>query len=531
MAKRKKSTGKPDATSANVGYEAQLWQMADALRGSMDAAEYKHVVLGLIFLKYISDAFEEQHAKLVAEQKSGADPEDPDEYRALSIFWVPPEARWTHLSAQAKQSTIGRLVDDAMAGIERDNSALKGVLPKDYARPALDKTRLGQLIDMVSNIQVGDEEARAKDVLGRVYEYFLEKFALAEGRKGGEFLTPHSVVNLLVEMIEPYRGRVYDPCCGSGGMFVQSLKFIRAHANGNGNGKAGGGKPKADISIYGQESNYTTWRLAKMNLAIRGIDGQIAHGDTFHADRHPDLKADFILANPPFNISDWGGERLGQDKRWQYGPPPKGNANYAWVQHIVHHLAPAGVAGFVLANGSMSSNQSGEGEIRKNLVEAGLVDCMVALPGQLFYSTQIPACLWFLARDRKNGKFRDRRGQVLFIDARKLGRMADRTHRELTDEDIARIATTYHAWRGEKDAGEYADVPGFCKSAELSEVRKHGHVLTPGRYVGAEAQEDDSEPFEEKMKRLTATLRQQQAEAAKLDAAIAANLKELGYGR
>lgn len=532
MAKRRSKTGKSDASSANVGYEAQLWQMADALRGSMDAAEYKHVVLGLIFLKYISDAFEEHHARLVAEQTKGADPEDPDEYRAQSIFWVPPEARWAHLKAQAKQPTIGRLVDDAMAGIERDNAVLKGVLPKDYARPALDKTRLGQLIDMVSNIQVGDEEARAKDVLGRVYEYFLEKFALAEGRKGGEFLTPHSVVNLLVEMIEPYRGRVYDPCCGSGGMFVQSLKFIRAHSNGNGNSNsnAAGGKPKADISIYGQESNYTTWRLAKMNLAIRGIDGQIAHGDTFHADRHPDLKADFILANPPFNISDWGGERLAGDKRWQYGPPPKGNANYAWVQHIVHHLAPAGVAGFVLANGSMSSHQSGEGEIRKGLVEADLVDCMVALPGQLFYSTQIPACLWFLARDRKNGTFRDRRGELLFIDARKLGRMADRTHRELTDEDVARIATTYHAWRGEKEAGEYADVPGFCKSAELPEVRKHGHVLTPGRYVGAEAQEDDGEPFDEKMKRLTATLREQQTEGAKLDAAIAANLKELGYG-
>jgi len=526
LAKRKKNPKTANSTAANVGYEAQLWQMADALRGSMDAAEYKHVVLGLIFLKYISDAFEEHHAKLVAEQASGADPEDPDEYRAQSIFWVPPEARWGQLKAQARQSTIGRLVDDAMAGIERDNPALKAVLPKDYARPALDKTRLGQLIDLISNIQVGDETSRAKDVLGRVYEYFLEKFALAEGRKGGEFLTPHSVVNLLVEMIEPYRGRVYDPCCGSGGMFVQSMKFIRAHAKGNGNG----GKAKADISIYGQESNYTTWRLARMNLALRGIDGQIAHGDTFHDDRHPDLKADFILANPPFNISDWGGERLRDDKRWQYGAPPKGNANFAWVQHIVHHLAPAGVAGFVLANGSMSSNQSGEGEIRKSLIEADLVDCMVALPGQLFYSTQIPACLWFLARDRKDGKFRDRRGHVLFIDARKLGPLVDRTHRELTGEDIARIAGTYHAWRGEKEAGEYGDVPGFCKSAPLDEVRKHGHVLTPGRYVGAEAQADDGEPFDEKMKRLTATLREQQAEAAKLDAAIAANLKELGYG-
>jgi len=523
-------------TAANLGYEAELWRMADALRGSMDAAEYKHVVLGLIFLKYISDAFEEQHARLVAEQAKGADPEDPDEYRALSIFWVPSEARWAHLKAQARQPTIGQLVDDAMAGIERDNPTLKpdgvGVLPKDYARPALDKTRLGQLIDMISNIKVGDEESRSKDVLGRVYEYFLSQFASAEGKKGGEFYTPRCVVKVLVEMLEPYRGRVYDPCCGSSGMFVQSVEFIRAHAKGNGNG----GKARADISIYGQESNYTTWRLAKMNLAIRGIDGQIAHGDTFHNDRYPDLKADFILANPPFNISDWGGERLRDDKRWKkYGVPPAGNANFAWVLHIVHHLAPAGVAGFVLANGSMSSNQSGEGDIRKNLIEAdleaGLVDCMVALPGQLFYSTPIPACLWFLARDRKNGKFRDRRGHVLFIDARKLGRMVDRTHRELTDEDIARIAATYHAWRGEKDAGEYVDVAGFCKSAVLEEVRKHGYVLTPGRYVGAEAQEDDGEQFEEKMKRLTATLREQQAEAAKLDVAIAANLKELGHGR
>jgi type I restriction enzyme M protein len=524
-------TARRDQSAATVGYEAQLWQMADALRGSMDAAEYKHVCLGLLFLKYISDAFEEKHASLLAEQAQGADPEDPDEYRAQSIFWVPPEARWAHLKAQARQSTIGQLVDGAMAGIERDNPALKGVLPKDYARPALDKQRLGQLIDMISNIRVGDEASRAKDVLGRVYEYFLSQFASAEGKKGGEFYTPRCVVKLLVEMLEPYRGRVYDPCCGSSGMFVQSVEFIRAHAKGNGNGGKAGLNRRADISIYGQESNYTTWRLARMNLAIRGIDsGQIAQGDTFRNDRHPDLKADFILANPPFNISDWGGERLRDDKRWQYGVPPAGNANFAWVQHIVHHLAPAGVAGFVLANGSMSSNQSGEGEIRKRLIEADLVDCMVALPGQLFYSTQIPACLWFLARDRRNGKFRDRRGHVLFIDARKLGRMVDRTHRELNDEDVARIATTYHAWRGEKEAGEYADVPGFCKSAPLDEVRKHGYVLTPGRYVGAEAQEDDGEPFAEKMQRLAAQLREQQAEAAKLDAAIAVNLKELGYG-
>ncbi len=450
------------------------------------------------------------------------------------MFWVPPEARWPHLKAQARQPTIGQLVDGAMEGIERDNPVLKGVLPKDYARPALDNQRLGQLIDLVSNIRVGDAESRSKDVLGRVYEYFLSQFASAEGKKGGEFYTPRCVVKVLVEMLEPYRGRVYDPCCGSSGMFVQSVEFIRAHRTGNGNG----GAARADISIYGQESNYTTWRLARMNLAIRGIEGQIAHGDTFHNDRHADLRADFILANPPFNVSDWGGERLREDKRWKYGAPPARNANFAWVQHIIHHLSPAGVAGFVLANGSMSSNQSGEGEIRKAIVEADLVDCMIALPGQLFYSTQIPACLWFLARDKKNRGFRDRRGETLFIDTRKMGRMVDRTHRELTDEDVAKIAATYHAWRGEKhalseaegEAGEYEDIPGFCRSATLAEIEKHGHVLTPGRYVGAEAQEEDDEPFEEKMTRLVATLREQQAEAVKLDAAIAANLKELGYG-
>ena len=515
-----------ETQGATTVHEAELWRMADALRGSMDAAEYKHVVLGLIFLKYISDAFEEMHARLEDEQHEGADPEDPDEYRAENIFWVPPEARWSHLKAQAKQPVVGRLVDDAMAAIERDNSVLKDVLPKDYARPALDKQRLGQLIDMISNIRVGDADARSKDVLGRVYEYFLSQFASAEGKKGGEFYTPRCIVKLLVEMLEPYRGRVYDPCCGSSGMFVQSVEFIRAHATGNGNG----GKARGDISVYGQESNYTTWRLAKMNLAIRGIEGQIAHGDSFHNDRHPDLRADFILANPPFNVSDWGGERLADDKRWTHGVPPKGNANFAWVQHIVHHLAPKGAAGFVLANGSMSSAQSGEGEIRKNLIEANLVDCMVALPGQLFYSTQIPACLWFLARDRRDGRFRDRRGEVLFIDARTLGRMIDRTHRELTDEDIARITDTYHAWRGEAEAGDYADVPGFCKAASLEEVRKHGHVLTPGRHVGAAPQEEDDEPFEDRMKRLVAQLRDQQDKAAELDAAIKANLAALGFG-
>jgi type I restriction enzyme M protein len=493
----------------------------------MDAAEYKHVVLGLIFLKYISDAFEAKHAELEAQRAEGADPEDPDEYRAVRIFWVPKEARWAHLKASAPQPTIGRLVDDAMSAIERDNASLKGVLPKDYARPGLDKERLGQLINLVSDIALGDPAERAKDTLGKVYEYFLKQFASAEGKKGGQFYTPTHVVRVLVEMLAPYKGRVYDPCCGSGGMFVQSEKFIEAHA-----GRLG------DISIYGQESNYTTWRLAKMNLAIRGIDAQIAHGDSFHNNKHPDLKADYVLANPPFNDSDWRGELLKDDQRWAYGTPPAGNANYAWVQHFIHHLAPTGLAGFVLANGSMSSNQSGEGEIRKAIIEADLVDCMVALPGQLFYSTQIPVCLWFLARNKKNGRFRDRRGQTLFIDARNLGTMVDRTHRELTEEDIHKIAGTYHAWRGDKpalsegegDAGEYVDVPGLCKRATLEDIRKHGHVLTPGRYVGAEAVEDDGEPFEEKMERLTATLREQQTVAARLDAAIAANLKELGYG-
>ncbi|HWI89039.1 MAG TPA: class I SAM-dependent DNA methyltransferase, partial [Sphingomicrobium sp.] len=459
-----------DGPGTDLGFEAKLWAAADALRNNMDAAEYKHVVLGLIFLKYISDAFEAKHAELQSQVSEGADPEDADEYRAAGIFWVPKEARWSHLKANAPQPSIGTLVDDAMAAIERDNPTLRSVLPKDYARPGLDKQRLGQLINLVSDIALGDAASKAKDTLGRVYEYFLAQFASAEGKKGGQFYTPAHVVRVLVEMLAPYKGRVYDPCCGSGGMFVQSEKFIEAHA-----GRVG------DISIYGQESNYTTWRLAKMNLAIRGIDAQIGHGDTFHQDRHSDLKADYVLANPPFNDSDWRGELLRDDPRWVYGAPPAGNANYAWVQHFIHHLAPNGLAGFVLANGSMSSNQSGEGEIRKAIVEADLVDCMVALPGQLFYSTQIPVCLWFLARSKKNGRFRDRRGETLFIDARKLGAMVDRTHRELTDADVARIAGTYHAWRGDRDAGSYENVRGFCVSATVEDIRKHGHVLTPGR--------------------------------------------------
>ena len=525
MEKKRTARGKAanNGNGASLGFEAELFKAADKLRGNMEPSDYKHVVLGLIFLKYISDAFEARHKTLLAEDPAAA--EDRDEYLAENVFWVPKEARWSHLQANAKQPTIGTLIDDAMRAIEKENESLKGVLPKDYARPALNKVMLGELIDLISGIALDEEGGKSKDILGRVYEYFLGQFAGAEGKRGGEFYTPRSVVRVLVEMLEPYAGRVYDPCCGSGGMFVQSEKFVQEHG-----GRIG------DIAIYGQESNYTTWRLCKMNLAVRGIDADIRWNNegSFHKDELRDLKFDFILANPPFNVSDWGGERLREDVRWQFGVPPVGNANYAWLQHIYHHLAPNGTAGVVLANGSMSSQQSGEGEIRKAMLEADVVDCMVALPGQLFYSTQIPACLWILAKGRSNGlvrktRLRDRRGQVLFIDARNMGVMVDRTRRELTDEEIKKIADTYHAWRGEKDAGEYADVPGFCKSATLDEIRKHDYVLTPGRYVGAAAQEDDGEPFEVKMARLAAQWREQRAEAARLDAAIEANLEALGF--
>ena len=495
-----------------------MWQAADKLRGNLDAAEYKHVVLGLIFLKYISDAFDEARAEVAADPDG--DPEDRDEYASRNVFWVPVPARWEFLQGKAKDPDIGKLLDDAMDAIEHDNPRLKGVLPKDYARPALDKRRLGELIDLIGTVGLGDAENRSKDIIGRVYEYFLGQFASAEGKKGGEFYTPRPVVRLLVEMLAPRpRSRIYDPCCGSGGMFVQSERFIEEH----------GGR-KGDISIFGQESNTTTYRLCQMNLAIRGIEAKIEQGDTFHDDKHRDLKADYVLANPPFNVSDWGGEQLRDEVRWAFGVPPARNANFAWVQHFVHHLAPHGSAGFVLANGSMSSNQSGEGEIRKSLVEADLVDCMVALPGQLFYSTQIPVCLWFLARDKSNRRFRDRRGETLFIDARKLGSLVDRIHRELTDADIARIAGAYHAWRNDPGAVGYTDVPGFCKAASTDEIRSHSYVLTPGRYVGAAALEDDGEPFEEKMRRLVGILQQQQADASRLDAAISASLTELGYG-
>ncbi len=534
-----KAAPKKNDSSANIGFEAKLWLAADKLRNNMDAAEYKHVVLGLIFLKYISDAFEEMRAKLVEGKGDyeGSDPEDADEYRAENVFWVPKESRWSHLMASATQPTIGKLVDDAMVALERDNPRLKGVLPKDYARPALDKHRLGELINLIGTITLiatATEGADAKshrsvDLLGRVYEYFLTRFASAEGKNGGQFYTPSCVVRTIVEMLAPYKGRIYDPACGSGGMFVQSEKFVLEHG-----GRIG------DLSIYGQESNATTRRLAIMNLAIRGIEADFGpeQADTFRRDLHKDLKAQFVIANPPFNDSDWF--RKDDDVRWKYGVPPKGNANFAWVQHFIHHLAPDGYAGFVLANGSMSSNQSGEGEIRKAIIEADMVDCMVALPGQLFYSTQIPVCLWFLTRNKNDGKRRDRRKETLFIDARKLGTLIDRVHRELTDEDIARIAGTYHVWRGDpltpsplagEGGGEwvYQDTPGFCKSATTAEIATHGYVLTPGRYVGAEEIEEDSEPFEEKMARLVAELSEQFDASAKLEKAIAKNLKGLGY--
>ena len=519
--------------SANVGFEDKLWQAADKMRGHMDPSEYKHVVLGLLFLKYISDSFESQRTQLIAELDNpnsdihATDPteceallEDRDEYLAVNVFWVTPGARWSYLQDNAKQPTIGRLIDDAMLAIEKENPRLKGVLPKNYGRPDLDKIRLGELIDLIGTIGLGDEISRKKDVLGRVYEYFLARFASAEGKGGGEFYTPAHVVRLLVEMLEPYKGRVYDPCCGSGGMFVQSEKFVAAHG-----GRIG------DISIFGQESNPTTWRLAQINLAIRGIDANLGdhNADSFHNDLHPDLKADFVLANPPFNDSDWGGERRQDDARWVYGTPPTGNANYAWVQHFIHHLNPNGMAGFVLANGSMSTNTSNEGNIRKAIIEADLVDCMVALPGQLFYSTQIPVCLWFINRNKHREGMRDRRGEMLFIDARKLGSMTDRTHRELTEEDIHTIAATYHAWRGSASNDEYQDIAGFCKSAPLSQVVENNYVLTPGRYVGVEAVEDDGIPFEEKMTRLTGQLYAQFTESARMESEIRIILKELGY--
>lgn len=498
--------------------ERTLWQAADKLRNNMDAAEYKHIVLGLIFLKYISDAFDELYLNLKAGRGefAGADPEDPDEYLANNVFYVPETARWSYLQSRAKQPDIGQLIDGAMDAIERRNPNLKGILPRNYADPDLDKQRLGELLDLIGNVGFGANGHQSKDLLGQVYEYFLGMFADAEGKNGGQFYTPVSIVRLLVDMLEPYRGRVYDGCCGSGGMFVQSEKFVESHQ-----GRIG------DLSIYGQESNPTTVKLCKMNLAIRGIEANIQFGDTFTQDQHPDLKADYVLANPPFNISDWKGEHLRDDRRWRYGVPPVGNANYAWLQHFVHKLSPNGTAGIVLANGSMNSNSGGEGDIRRNLIEAGLVDCMVALPAQLFYNTMIPACLWFLARNRSQGKFRDRNNEILFIDARKMGVMINRRNRELTDADIRLITSTYHNWRN--PGSVYTDLAGFCKSATLDEVRANSYVLMPGRYVGTEEEAEETIPFAEKMQGLTAQLAEQFAKSAALEAQIRTNLRSIGY--
>lgn len=496
--------------------EKQLWKTADKLRKNIDAAEYKHVVLGLIFLKYISDAFEELYARLKAEEEQGADPEDKDEYKAENVFFVPAEARWNMLVSQAKQPTIGITIDAAMDAIEKENPSLKGVLPKVYARQNLDPTSLGELIDLVGNIALGDTKSRSADVLGHVFEYFLGEFALAEGKKGGQFYTPRSVVELLVEMLEPYHGRVFDPCCGSGGMFVQSEKFVTQHQ-----GKIN------DISIYGQESNQTTWRLCKMNLAIRGIDSsQVKWNNegSFLNDAHKDLKSDFIIANPPFNVSDWGGDLLRKDGRWQYGVPPTGNANFAWIQHFIYHLNPSGQAGVVLAKGALTSKTSGEGDIRKSLVEEGLIDCIVNLPAKLFLNTQIPAALWFLSRNRRNGKFRDRSGEILFIDARNLGHLINRRTRELSDDDIRQITDTYHNWRN--TGGQYEDVAGFCASVPVDRVKELDYVLTPGRYVGLPDEEDDFD-FNERFSQLKAEFEAQLEEEVILNKQITENLRKI----
>lgn len=504
--------------------EKKLWKAADKLRKNMDAAEYKHVVLGLIFLKYISDAFEELYQKLTEQKNEGADPEDKNEYTAEKVFYVPPSARWKWIQGRATLTTIGKDVDDAMDAIEKDNPSLRGVLPKVYAQEKLDKGSLGGLINLVGTAVLGTKEAQSKDVLGRVYEYFLGEFALAEGKKGGQFYTPASVVKLLVEMLEPYEGRVFDPCCGSGGMFVQSEKFIKAHQDHykKNNGKKLSLNPADHISIYGQESNQTTWRLAKMNLAIRGIDSSNVKWNnegSFLNDAHKDLKADYILANPPFNDSDWSGELLQKDARWQYGVPPAGNANYAWIQHFLYHLAPNGQAGFVLSKGSLTTNSTGEGEIRKALVENDLIDCVVNLPTKLFLNTQIPACLWFLHRNKQK-----RRGEILFIDARNLGFLVNRRNRDLSNEDTAKVATTYHNWRTSDNA--YNDIAGFCKSVKIDEVKALNFVVTPGRYVGLPDDEDDFN-FTERYTSLKAELEKQMEEEVELNKRIRNNLSKI----
>lgn len=509
------------ANNKSESFEKTLFKTADKLRKNMDAAEYKHIVLGLIFLKYISDSFEGLHNKLLdgKGEYQEANPEDADEYRAENVFFVPPTARWPHLHARAKQPSIGKDVDDAMEVIEKENQTLKGILPKVYARPNLDKAALGGLIDLIGNIAIGTEAAKSKDILGRVYEYFLGEFANAEGKKGGQFYTPKSIVRLMVEMIEPYKGRVFDPACGSGGMFIMGEKFVQEHQ-----GKLD------DISIYGQESNQTTYRLCRMNLALHGIDGsQVKWNNegSFLNDAHKDLKADFILANPPFNDSDWSGELLKSDGRWKYGVPPAGNANFAWLQHMIYHLSPKGIMACVLANGSLSSQSSNEGEIRKQLIEHDLVDCIVGLPKQLFYNTGIPACIWFISRKRIGNGDRKRTGEILFIDANETGYMEDRTHRAFRPDDIRKIAGTYHEWRSKNS--KYEDVKGFCKSADMKEVQKHNYVLTPGRYVGIKDEEDDGIPFEKKIAGFLGELKDQMAEEKRLDVEIVKQLSNIGF--
>ena len=510
--------------------EKKLWRAADKLRKNMDAAEYKHVALGLIFLKYISDAFEEQYQNLLAQKSDGADPEDKNEYLAEKVFFVPATARWNYIQGRATQPTIGKDIDDAMDAIEKDNPSLRGVLPKVYSQEKLDKASLGGLVNLVGSATIGTKEAQSKDILGQVFEYFLGEFALSEGKKGGQFYTPQSVVKLLVEMLEPYEGRVFDPCCGSGGMFVQSEKFINKHQDyykkKGTQGIASQLNPTDRISIYGQESNQTTWRLAKMNLSIRGIDSSNVKWNnegSFLNDAHKDLKADYIIANPPFNDSDWSGELLRDDARWkvlgEQLTPPAGNANYAWIQHFLYHLAPTGQAGFVLSKGALTTNTTGEGEIRKALIEKGLVDCIVNLPTKLFLNTQIPACLWFLSRNRKG-----RENEILFIDARNMGFLINRKNRDLSPEDIDLIAGTYHNWRNPD--GNYEDVAGFCKVATIDEVAKLNYVLTPGRYVGLADEEDDFN-FVERFTSLKTELEKQIAEEADLNKKIADNLSKI----
>ena len=494
---------------ATIGFEEELWASADKLRNNMDAAEYKHVVLGLIFLKYVSDTFMEKYKELLEEDEEFA--EDMDAYLAEGVFWVPEIARWDYIAKHSKQVEIGQIVDSALDAIEKENDSLRGVLPKNYSRPELDKRILGEIIDLFTNINVGGKEGKEKDILGRVYEYFLGKFAANEGKGGGEFYTPKSIVALMVEMIQPFKGYVYDPACGSGGMFVQSLKFVEEHSGST-----------FDISVYGQESNPTTWKLAKMNLAIRGIENNLGskNADTFHEDLHKNLKADYILANPPFNQSDWGQPLLVDDARWKWGTPPQGNANYGWIEHMLDKLSQKGKAGVVLANGSLSSNTSGEGDIRRKILEDDLVDCIVALPDKLFYTTGIPVCIWLFNRDKKH------KGQTLFIDARKMGDMVNRRLRELSDEDIKKIANTYIAWQNEDG---YEDVQGYCKVASIDEIKEHDYILTPGRYVGIEEVEDDGEPFEEKMDRLTTTLANQFKKSRELEEEIRKQLGGIGY--